>query len=106
MNFPFKQFCIDVVEKRLISGEDVLTLKKLLKMCNTYDDNNTMTTARLKEKLTLKYLSLHFFLPKSKNKSMIVYCDNLTAGNVLDDSIHANDISTVESSQDESQDEK
>ena len=26
---PFEQFCFDVVEKRIISGEEIFTLKKL-----------------------------------------------------------------------------
>ena len=104
---PFEQFCFDVVEKRIISGEEIFTLKKLFESLKQYDDDIAMTTSRLKEKLSLKYPTLIFHQSKCKNKSDLVYNDCLTAGNVLGESIHPNESSTVdESSQDElSQDE-
>ena len=55
----------------------------------------------------MKYPTLIFHQSKCKNKSDLVYNNGLTAGDVLDESIHPNESSTVdESSQDElSQDE-
>ena len=106
---PFNRFCVNVVEKRIISGEEVFTLKKLLDLMKPFYDNGddiSFRTARLKEKLQLKYPSLIFHQSKCKSKSDLVYNDCLTAGDVIDASIVPDDITSQESSQDEqSQDE-
>lgn len=105
---PLEQFYSDIIVTRMISGGDVFTLKKLHELLQNYDKELNFTTARLKEKLKSKFPSLIFHPSKCKNKSDLVYNDDLTVGNVIDASIVADDLTSPveESSQDElSQDE-
>ena len=77
-------------------------MKKLIRLYQYYGQED-VSTQRLIEKLTRKYPNLIFHRSMARNRSDLVYADNVTPGCVVESATAPDDISTMEeSSQDES----
>ena len=90
---PFEMFCLDIVEERIIEGEEVFTLKKLNELLNKFTNDKTpsMSTTRLKGKLKSKYNNQLIFHPsKARNKSYLVYADYITPGAIIESVVYHN----------------
>ena len=108
---PFDKFCEEIITPRIINGEEIFTLKKLSKIyINKFiKENNSInitSSSRLKEKLKQKFKSQLIFHPsKAKNKSDLVYADNITPGVVIESAVVPDDICLSSTMDDSSQDE-
>ena len=100
---PFDRLCSDIVEERIIKGEEIFTMTKLFKLYKCYGKGDvSLSTYRLKEKLKVKYSNLIFHRSIARNRSDLVYADIITPGGIIETATIPDNISTMdESSQDE-----
>ena len=85
----FDEFCLNVIEKRIIQNGDILLLsyllKEFIKCVLTLEKINVSYRAeKLKKRLQNRYPQLVFHPSKSMNKGTLVYSDILTVGDVAD----------------------
>lgn len=104
----FDEFCVQIIEKRILGNNEVLLLgyllKKFISCVEAIEEIDvTYQAARLKKRIQTRYPQLIFQPSKTMNKGTLVYADSLTAGDVAD--THQ-DLSTLDSqSEDDSEHE-
>ena len=86
----FDQFCIEVIEKRIIKNNEILLLGYLLKKFTSCVQAIEMVdvpyqAARLKKRIHMRYPQIVFHTSKTMNKGTLVYVDSMSAGEVADD---------------------
>ena len=85
----FDQFCLEVVEKRILHGEILLLgylLKEFISCVKTIENVDVSYTAeRLKKRIQDRYPQLVFHRSKKMNRGILVYADNITVGDVADE---------------------
>ena len=102
----FDEFCVQIIEKRIIGNNEVLLLgyllKKFIGCVQTIEKIDvTYQAARLKKRIQTRYPQLIFQLSKTMNKGTLVYADSLTAGDVADT---YQDLSTLDSQSEDEDD--
>ena len=85
----FEEFCLNVIEKRIIQNRDILLLsyllKEFIKCVQSLERINVPYCAeKLKKRLQNRYPQLVFHASKSMKKGTLVYSDMLTVGDVAD----------------------
>ena len=102
----FDEFCVQIIEKRIIGNNEVLLLgyllKKFIGCVQTIEKIDvTYQAARLKKRIQTRYPQLIFQLSKTMNKGTLVYADSVTAGDVADT---YQDLSTLDSQSEDEDD--
>ena len=100
----FDEFCLEIIEKRIIKNKEVLLLGNLLKRFTSCVQEIEMVdvpckASRLRKRIQTRYPYLVFQRSKTMNKGTLVYDDSLTAGDVADD------MTTIQSDSDTEEDE-
>ena len=85
----FEEFCLNVIEKRIIENGNILLLSNLLKefikcVQSLERINVPYRAEKLKKRLQNRYPQLVFHASKSMKKGTLVYSDMLTVGDVGD----------------------
>lgn len=88
----FDDFCLQIIERRIIENKEILLLGYLLKKfisCVQEIENIDVPyqAARLKKRIQIRYPQIIFHSSKTMNKGTLVYTDSLMAGEVADDVI-------------------
>lgn len=103
----FDEFCVQVIEKRIIQNNEVLLLSYLLRKfvsCVQAIEKIDVPyqATRLKKRIQDRYPQLVFHTSKTMNKGTLVYIDSMTAGDVADT---YQDMSTLESQSEDERDD-
>jgi hypothetical protein len=103
----FDEFCVQVIEKRIIQNNEVLLLSYLLRKfvsCIQAIEKIDVPyqATRLKKRIQDRYPQLVFHTSKTMNKGTLVYIDSMTADNVADT---YQDMSTLESQSEDERDD-
>ena len=88
-NRALEEFCLNVIEKRIIQNGDILLHGYLLKEFIKYIQNLekiyvSYRAEKLKKRIRSRYPQLVFHASKSMNKGTLVYSDILTVGDIAD----------------------
>ncbi|PIK46417.1 hypothetical protein BSL78_16736 [Apostichopus japonicus] len=87
----YEIFCHDIVEERIVKNAEIFRLTKLLQIFKGYVhkfenlDAAKYRTYSLQHRLKGSYPQLVFLRPSRKNLSCLVYSDNLTTADVVED---------------------
>ena len=86
----FDDFCMEVIETRIIKNKEILLLSFLLKKflgCVQKIENTHISyqAARLKKRIQKRYPLIVFHGSKTMTRGTLVYADSIVAGNVADD---------------------
>ena len=103
----FDEFCMEVIETRILQKKEILLLSFLLKKfigCVQKIENTHICyqAARLKKRIQKKYPQIVFHGSKTMTRGTLVYADSIVAGNVADDMM---DIDEVDNDSEEEDDD-
>lgn len=109
----FQEFVEDVMEKRMLKGSQVMSVKKLKKLfkqkVKQVDKTNlsrTYKTTNLKSRLVTLYLNIVFAKHRSRSKSQIAYFPRKTGESIVVDQDDVETTSESSDSEPESSDEE
>ena len=84
--------CGQIVQKKIINGKEVMFMSKLYhkfkKIVSQTEGKDAFNypAFRLKKRLKNRFLQLVFHTPGYRNKSEFVFCEDLSAGSVIEES--------------------
>lgn len=87
----YKKFCSEIIEKKIIEEKKIMHMatifERFLNIVKEEEniDASSFRSFRLKERLQRNYPQLVFFIPRMRNKSEMVYVENLSSEDILDE---------------------
>ena len=91
----YKVFCKEIIDDRICKNKEVVFMNKLVEMFRKYiikyegsQEGSKYRASKLKRRLQRSHPQLVFHAPTRRNKSEIVFAEDLSAGTFADQFIH------------------
>ena len=87
----YKKFCSEIIVKKIIAEKKIMHMatifERFLNIVKEEEDIDAsgFRSFRLKDRLQKSYHQLVFFTPRMRNKSEMVYVENLSSEDILDE---------------------